>query len=182
MKTLKQLENYALSDKDIYDLTGKKLVVYTDLYKYDNIFDVFGEDNFFICLLLSEPNHGHYICLINYPKEKKILYFDPYGKYKPEDELYKWQDLKNLKKLNEDSEILVKMLKDSGCKIVYNLGHFQKDNKGISTCGRHSGTRAIFSGLSQSEYNKLMKKIIKDGLAKDADEFVCKFTYEIIGK
>jgi hypothetical protein len=174
-KSLKQVEEYALSDEDIEKILGKTFIFsYPYLDDVNSIDDVFDSKGRSIMLFLTEnENTGHWCCMIK--KNNEIHYFDPYG-VKPEGEK-KWLSKEKLEELDQEKPVLTKLFRKSGCAIFFNDYCFQKEQKGINSCGRHCATRLLYKDLSLEEYYDMIKE---SGLTPD--EFVSKITFQILKK
>lgn len=161
-KLIHELRKYPYSGNDILTLLdGKtKILLYSDLKKFNNIDQVFDPYDCVVILYEMKKSYGHWVCLIRF--DNKIEYFDPYGK-PPDNPLdYVKPELKQ--SLGEDYPYLSKLLNDSPYKIVYNSYPLQKLSKEISSCGRHVGLR-----LSMKDYplNKYVKIITGGELSPD---------------
>lgn len=80
---------------------------------------------------------GHWVCMVVDKSEKKITFFDSYGRF-PDDSLksiereYREITYQNQRDIGE---FLANMMEE-GYKIYYNEHKFQKLGPGINTCGR----------------------------------------------
>jgi hypothetical protein len=146
----KSSENYALSGEDMMYLVDNKanLEVYPNIHKYRTIEQLMGPRK--ACILLYEwkKDYGHWTCV--FQRGDTIEFFDSYGE--PPDE-----ELENVPKhfahvANEDHDYLMELIRKSGKKSVYNNFDFQKETKGMSTCGRHVCVRLAFRQLPNYEY------------------------------
>jgi hypothetical protein len=172
------VESYSLSEDDIQKMIPTlKIVSYPQLLKAKTIDDVLDEKGRLMLLYLTE-NHftGHWVCLLNYRNTNILEYFDPYGNYKPDGES-KWLSKQKLKELGQSTKKLTQLLNESNYEIKSNAFPFQKDKINMNTCGRHTTTRLYFKNLHLPDYIKLVKST---GLTPD--EFVCAFTYNMIGR
>jgi hypothetical protein len=174
-KSLKQVEEYALSDDDIEKILGKPFIFsYPYLEDVNSIDDVFDSQGRSIMLFLTEDeNTGHWVCMIK--KQDGIHYFDPYG-IKPEGGK-KWLSKENLEDLDQDKPVLTQLFRKSGYPIYYNDHKFQSESSGVNTCGRHCCVRLYFKDLSLEEYYDMIKK---SGMTPD--EFVSNITFQILKK
>ena len=172
------VESYSLSESDIQKMIPTlKIIPYPDLLRAKSIDDVLDDKGRLMLLYLTEnENTGHWVCLLNYRNSKIIEYFDPYGNYKPDGEA-KWISKEKQKQFGQASKKLTQLLQSSSYQVKSNAYPFQKDKINMNTCGRHCTTRLYFKNLKLPEYVKLVEST---GLTPD--EFVCAWTYNLIGK
>ena len=70
--------SYSLTNKDIEKFLGPDHIIkYSELSKYDDIDDVFGDNNFVVVLIESKRNMGHWTNLLRYD-DGTIEQFDSY--------------------------------------------------------------------------------------------------------
>ena len=171
-----EIREYPLSDGDLHKiLPGLKIMTYPELNDMNSIEEAFDSQGRCMILYLTEDEHtGHWVCMIK--KARTIEYFDPYGKYRPDEE-GKWLSKEKRLELGEDFPTLTHLLRDSRYKVLVNPYHFQKDSSNISTCGRHCITRLYRKDLSLPQYKKLV-----DSSGMNPDDFVSSFTYDMIHK
>lgn len=172
------VESYSLSESDIQKMIPTlKIISYPDLLKAKSIDDVLDKKGRLMLLYLTQNiNTGHWVCLLNYRDTNIIEYFDPYGNYKPDGES-KWLSKKQLKEFGQSTKKLTELLQKSKYEVKSNAYPFQKDKMNMNTCGRHCTTRLYFKNLHLPDYIKLVEST---GLKPD--DFVCAFTYNLIGK
>jgi hypothetical protein len=177
---MNKLKEYSLGDGDIREMIPTlKIITYPELLQYDNIEDALDEKGRLLILYLTESERsGHWVSLLKQKRNGKeyIEYFDPYGKYKPDDES-EWLTKQELKEYGQDTKHLTKLLRDSGLKITYNKAPFQSEKENINTCGRHCACRLYYKHLSLPQYTKMIQD---SGMSPD--DFVSKFTYALMGK
>jgi hypothetical protein len=173
-----EIEGYALSESDIQKMIPTlKIVSYNDLHNARTIDDVLDEKGRLMLLYLTESEMmGHWVCLLNYRNSNILEYFDPYGNYKPDGES-EWLTPAKLKQLGQSTKKLTQLLDASQYEVKSNAFPFQTDRFNMNTCGRHCTVRLYFKNLVLPDYIKLVKST---GLAPD--DFVCAFTYNLIGK
>lgn len=149
-KLIHELRKYPYSGKDIMELLDNKtkIILYSDLKKFNNIDEVLDPYDCVVILYETKPSYGHWVCLIRH--NNKIEYFDPYGK--PPDNPLDYVDPKLKKKLGADYPILSKLLYESPYKIVYNGYPLQTLSKNISSCGRHVGLRLVLKDYPLTKY------------------------------
>jgi hypothetical protein len=172
------VESYSLSEGDIQKMIPTlKIIAYPQLLKARTIDDVLDEKGRLMLLYLTEnESTGHWVCLLNYRDSNVIEYFDPYGNYKPDGES-KWLSITRLKQLGQSSRKLTQLLKASPYEVKSNAFPFQTDKMNMNTCGRHCTTRLYFKNLELPDYIKLVEST---GLTPD--DFVCAFTFNLIGR
>lgn len=125
------LLNVPLSNERICNALGvpeNDIILYKKLHQYDNIDDLFKEDNFKIILIESKKNNGHWVSLAK--DGDSYVFFDSYG-LSPDAELAFIPKLQRML-LGEDHRELSRLLR--GKKLIYNRIVFQ--GKTSSTCGR----------------------------------------------
>jgi hypothetical protein len=157
----------SLSNYEIYNLLKKttKVLIYPELWKYHNIYDVLKPHGSFVLLYMTAESYGHLVCVIDHGTH--IEFFDPYGNASPDEQLAKVPN-KLKKKTKQDFPYLLYLLYKSGAPIEYNDHPFQKHGNRIKTCGRQVIARLLYRSLTLEEYNHLMKKISKlTGLSFD---------------
>jgi hypothetical protein len=172
------IESYSLSETDIRKMIPTlKVVAYPDLLEAQSIDEVLDDKGRLMLLYLTEnKNTGHWVCLLNYRNTNIIEYFDPYGNFRPDGES-KWLTKSQLKEFGQATKKLTQLLNASKYEIKSNAFPFQKDKLNMNTCGRHCTTRLYFKNLILPDYIKLVKST---GLTPD--DFVCAFTFNLIGK
>lgn len=168
-------EGYSLSDTDIQHIMGGgvSLIKYPELEGASKLDDIFDDEGRCIILFLTQDdNTGHWTCVIKQPNH--IEYFDPYGGFKPDSER-KWLTKAKQEELGQDEPYLTRLLK--GYKVVSNPYHFQSECGSVATCGRHVCCRLLHKQMSLPDYKKMI-----DDSGMTADEFVTKFTSQVIHK
>jgi hypothetical protein len=169
-----EIREYPLSDGDIRQLLPNlKILSYPELNDYSVIEDAFDDEGRSLILYLTENEHtGHWVCMIK--KGTTIEYFDPYGKYRPDEER-EWLSKHKLKQLDQYHPTLTELLARSRYKVLVNPYHFQKDKSNIATCGRHCCCRLAHKHLSLPAYKAM---IDKSGLTPD--DFVSAWSYRVL--
>jgi hypothetical protein len=128
-----------LTGQDIFDLTGKQPVIYSELKNYSSLKQLLGSENF--CVILyqtSSKTTGHWVAVMCNEKTNDIVYFDSYGIHY-DGEIQKGADYdKPLPRY------LTQLIEGDGRPIKVNQTDFQKWSKGISTCGRWSSIAVKF--------------------------------------
>jgi hypothetical protein len=162
--------NYALSSSDLKNIFDDKLkiMVYSDLKKYDNINELLSPFNR-VCILYNwEPAVGHWTCLFK-GKDNKIYFFDSFGS-KPDGKTNMGQVPPELRyKRGMDYKYLTDLLLNSPYEIDFNDKCLQ-DSKS-STCGRYCVVRMSFSDLSTDDFNSMFSDDLKNN-----DKIICYLT------
>ena len=178
METIKQKENEALSNFDIYNIIGKKIKIikYPDIENYTSIFEIFGNSNMVIIFFETENlNIGHWECM--FLKQKEIYFFDSYGL--PPDQAEKYINSNTQIKLKENKPLLYPLFvnaQKSGYSSFYNAFKYQQMKGNISTCGRWCSIRLKYMNLTDEQfYNKINNLRIKWGF-DNFDYVVTKLT------
>lgn len=172
------IESYSLSESDIQKMIPTlRIISYPELLKARTIDDVLDNKGRLMLLYLTEDEFtGHWVCLLKYRNTRIIEYFDPYGNMRPDGES-KWLSKEKLKQLGQSTRKLTQLLSVSNYEVKSNAFPFQTDRMNMNTCGRHCTTRLYFKNLTLPDYIKLVEST---GLT--ADDFVCAFTFNLIGK
>jgi len=149
---MKDNTHTSLSGQDMLTLNpDAKLMKYTDLYKYNNIEDVFGDKKKVIILyLLQNEYSGHWVCL--FLNHKGLNFYDSYGV--PYDFQLDILTPTKRKQLNEEQDYLSKLLNDY--PVYYNEIVYQ--GKGTETCGCFVTHRLHNYHLTDSQYFKSLRK------------------------
>lgn len=149
---------------------GVKVVRYTNLNKYKNIYQLLPRDrDAAVILYEQQPQNGHW-CAIG-RNEHGLFFFDPYGD-KPDKQLEysKFSRHRVLGAGDTSISDLIATYKDQN-NIHYNPYDYQKESASINTCGRHCVMfiRAIMDGGNLDDYYNVITSARKQtGL--DADQ------------
>jgi len=155
---IKKYEDIALSNYDILKLLNGKanIVVYPNLYKYDNIEQLLEPYGALILLFEAKPKYGHWTCVFKLDNDT-LEFFNPYGGY-PDDSLrYIPEEFKSI--TNQNHSYLTRLLIDSPYNLTYNEYQFQKVGKDIRTCGRHCVVRLLCRWMDLYEYYNFMEQL-----------------------
>jgi hypothetical protein len=161
---------YPLSDDDIRHVLGSdiKILTYPDLEGMRSIDNCFDDKGRCILLFLTESEtSGHWCCMMNKPDG--IYFWDPYGDA-PEEQKENIPDSR-LQQLDMDQPLLTSLMRQSKRPVYYNSHQYQKDGRGINTCGRWCVTRLLYAPKSEEEFLKVVKKS-----KLNPDEFVVGLT------
>ena len=140
-----------LTGQDIFDLTGKQPVIYSELKNYSTLKQLLGSENF--CVILyqtSSKTTGHWVAVMCNEKSNDIVYFDSYGLHFDEEIQYGATYDKPLPRY------LTQLIEGDGRPVKINQYDYQKWTKGISTCGRWSSIAVKFlRHITLSQFNQL---------------------------
>jgi len=171
---------YPLSGSDIKQALNNKvkLITYSDLMEYDNIFDVLKPYNKVVILFETTARLiGHYTCLFKCNSEitgESIIFFDPYG-MKPERELSFSPDWL-LEVTNAKKNLLYRLFKQNEIPIRYNQHDLQKWSRKVSTCGRWVIIRLMYDQYDENEFYQIFKK---NSQKRYFDKIVVKLTNKL---
>jgi hypothetical protein len=149
---------YSLTSDEIMELNpDARFVIYTELNKIYNLYELFANHDKIIILYLLENSHsGHYVCLFLDEDDRDIIFFDSYA-MPPDGELQELPKLKRMR-LNELQDRLQILLAKTRFK--YNKTQFQ--GEGTETCGMFVTHRLHNSKMNNHEYANLIKKSKKN--------------------
>lgn len=171
---LEQVIETPLGDDDIKQyFPNAKVIVYSELSKYNSIEELLPKDKDFIFLLLeSSPNKGHWVALTRYGDT--VEFFDSYGG-SPDSQL-KWNNKKKNEELGQGEKYLTELLKGHQGNVVYNPIKYQGDSGDVNTCGRHCTFRIqnMKEGKNLDNYYQQMKAL-KSNMGTDYDGVVANF-------
>lgn len=167
-------KSYSLSNFDIFNLLDRRcnVMTYEELTKYKTIDQALGVYSALVLLYETHDHYGHWTLVFKYDNGHIIEVFDSYGIF-PDDEL-KFVPTYFKKKKNEDYPYLIKLLYESGYKIVYNDDKLQEEKKGVNTCGRHVIARLMYRDIDIDDYVRMIKN---SGMKPD--DFVLNITNNI---
>ena len=173
-KEQEQVEAKPLGDDDIKSyFPGAKVIVYSDLAKYNSIEELLPKEKDFAFILLeSSPNRGHWTVLSRYGDTSE--FFDSYGG-RPDSQL-RWNNKTTNKKLGQGKKLLSEHLRAWKGKVVYNPIAYQSDGEDVNTCGRHDCFRIqnMLDGKDLDAYYIHMKDL-KNNMGVDYDGVVANF-------
>lgn len=160
---IKKYEDIALSDQEVLKLvnTEANIILYPDLYKYNNIDEILEPYGAAFILFCAKPNYGHW-CLLFKLDDNTLEFFNPYGGF-PDDSL-KFIPKHFRSVSNQNSPILSYLLMNSPYELTYNEHQFQKKEKNVKTCGRWCSVRLLSRDLSLKEFTKFFKNKYGDKL------------------
>jgi hypothetical protein len=167
---------YSLGDDDIRKLLGSgiKITSYANLDKHNHINELLdGHGRGVIFYPQQNERQGHWTAILR--KGREIEFFDPYGE--PPDTAKHLLTQQKLERMNMDQPHLLKLMKESGCRILFNKVQLQELADDVSTCGRHIVSRLLHHRLPIRRYREIIRR---SGMSPD--EFVVKLTYRELGK
>jgi len=182
-------KNIPLSDSDVMRLVeGKaKILVYSDLQKFNTLDEALGEHAAAFLLYETKKDFGHWTAIFRIMNENGKLtdtveFFDPYGKF-PDTQL-EWVP-EHFKKISgQDYPQLTYLLYHSPYNLTYNEHKFQKVGDGINTCGRWSALRIAFREMPLKIFNDtfkigglISKAVIASGGVYNPDDIVSQLTF-----
>jgi len=172
LKKLTEEVSHPLDDAEIRKALGSgiNIIPYNDLKEY-NYFPFDRKGRLIVFFAVDSQYSGHWQCVLRYPDEKVIEYFDPYG-IDPMIGCQSWMTKAKQVELGEDvnyAKILLTNEHDRGYKCVYNHHKFQNENDmNIQTCGRWCIVRLLFYKLTNEKFFQFISKMEKDtGLTGD---------------
>jgi hypothetical protein len=154
--------SYPLSGGDIKKALDNKvkLITYSDLMQYDNIFDVLKPYNKVVILFETTARLiGHYCCLFKCNSDatgESIIFYDPYG-IKPEKQLSYAPDWL-IEVTNAKNNLLYRLFQQNEIPIRYSQYDMQKWSKKVSTCGRWCIVRLMYPQFDENEFYQMFKK------------------------
>jgi hypothetical protein len=150
---IKQLETEPFSDKEILKAVEGKanLVLYPDISKYRTIDQLLGRNRACFILYITNDNghdiYGHWVCIYQVGPNN-LEFFDPYA-YIFDSQL-SFGD-------NKTPPYLTRLLENCNYNIGVNTHILQaRDNKNISTCGRHCACRINMRSIPLADYANLL--------------------------
>jgi hypothetical protein len=145
---LKSLQKDSFSGRDILRiLDGKtKIISYDMLSDMKNIDDLFGEFNSVCILYKTQPNYGHWTCVLRH--RNSVEFFDPYGYFIDDQFNYIPEEHKLPKYLSN-------LILNSGLNVEYNDEKLQGDT--TATCARHCCMRIAMKNIPIDNYCAMMK-------------------------
>ena len=164
--------SYSLTNKDIEKFLGPNHIIkYSELSKYDDIDDVFGDNNFVVVLIESKRNMGHWTNLLRYD-DGTIEQFDSYEGTIDGELKYVSNTMKH--NLHEINFALTELLHKR--KTVWSTYRYQRLEDGIDTCGRWVILRIIMfvnGGMKLDAFENWFKMMKKQFSKASNDELVC---------
>ncbi len=149
-KNIIEDEKISLSGNDILKLTNNKcnVIIYHDLVNYRTLDQALGKYGAFVVLYETSKNYGHWCCCIKI-NNKLVEFFDPISN-KPDKE-FKW-----VPDMYKQNPYLSHLMKESKYQLSYNHIKFQKNIRGVNTCGRWCALRIILKNYTLDQFKKVV--------------------------
>lgn len=150
---------YALSSEDLRKISPDiRIVLYSDIYKYSSLEQLFqsGGNRPIALLYEIQPKYGHWTLLIRH-NPGNYEFFDSYG-LKPDSEL-KFIDKGFRSQSDQDHSYLLDFINKAsqgGADTTYSKKAMQSSNPSIATCGRWIALRARFSNIPLKEFRQIL--------------------------
>ena len=137
--------SYLVSNIDLQKMyKGCKIILYSELYKINNLTDLIPNDESVCFILIKTTNNsGHWTVICR--RLNHFYYFDSYGVIYDGELVHVQENLRF--KLHEDKYYLSALIKNAehqGYTITYNKYQFQTYSATINTCGKWCLTFAKF--------------------------------------
>jgi len=146
----------ALDNEEVLQLVKEKakVVLYENLINYKDIQELLHPHGAVFLLYQIKPSFGHWVAIIK-RGNNEIEFFDPLG-YMIDEQLLWTKPASLRRQLNMNYPYLTKLLFEAprNYSIIYNEHKFQKNKKGINTCGAWSALRIAYKHLSLEEFIK----------------------------
>ena len=178
---IEDLKQYPLSDSEIQKITGHKLLIYQELYKYDTLEHLLHMNNGSVIIMYlqnTQGSYGHYCCL-NKISDREVEFFDPYGLF-PDKQL-KFTDFNMNKKVKQDHTYLSWLMYNSPYKLSFNH-KFQKKST-FSNMWLVVSQRIKNKHLSLKQYKNMIDNGVKQlkqlGLKNaNSDDYIVTSLYD----
>lgn len=125
-----------LTGDDIFKLTGKQPIIYSQLKSYSSVEQLLGKEGFIVILYeTSSRTSGHWTCLTK-TFEGKLRFCDSYGLYPDDEDQYAHTNALIPK-------YLTALISKSNMPFEYNQVDYQRKSSSVSTCGRFASFFSI---------------------------------------
>ena len=159
LSAIDKAKSISFTDGDIKKICGNKakIIMYHELETISNILNLFHESNVLIILYeTTEQFVGHWVCLLWYPDENLLQFFDPYA-MRLDSEL-KYNKMDKTAYLS----YLIKMAQlQQNVRFEQNKFDLQEKVGSVSTCGRWVCLRCLLYKFKNDQFVSLFKKGIK---------------------
>lgn len=159
-----------------------KIPSIADVRQYNSIDKLFGR---YPCVVIlyeqDELNTGHYCCLLKMNSGKQsgmIEFFDSYGVSlagEPDEQELKFNELQENKKIIQDGNTILDLLKNSKYNYYANPWKLQSEHYKVATCGRWVASRIRFH-QSTSPAGSSLVNFIKLFDVSDPDKLITSIT------
>lgn len=133
--------------------------VYPEIKRFKTLDELLSPYGSTVILYLTSPNYGHYTC-INKIKNNEVEFFDSYSIF-PDKELNNITKQERMQ-LDQATNHLSKLMKESKYKLSYNHHKFQSKKSNVATCGKHCIMRIFYKHLTLSKFNAMIKQLVKE--------------------
>ena len=160
----RELVQDPLDDKELRAVLGKhaKIVPYHKLSEYSSIDELLPKPKDAVVLLYeNRPMDGHWVAITK--NNGEISFFDPYGEVI--DKQLKYSKYSKQRVQGEGDTSLHNLLSTSKLPVYFNDYKYQRDGRGVNTCGRHVVNFIRYNlneGLDLEDYNEMMMKTQKE--------------------
>ena len=153
-RLLRETEAVPLATEILGKMAGKghktRVIMYDKVEQADKLEEIVNQEHPYAILLIMDKRTpdsmvGHY-CATFLQGENTVVWFDPYG-----------NKLNKLMQLTRNKNNLMRLVRESGKKLIMNTKHFQKMSDKISTCGRWCCVRIRFADWSNEKYWRFMQ-------------------------
>ena len=156
-KDIIKAEDIYLSDQDILRICDHKckVLLYSDLEKYDDIDSMLAPHGAVVILYQLEQNVGHWVTVMK-RGSKHIEVFDPYGMSIDQELQFSQYNLRRHNGMRVPH--LTHLLDNSPYTVVYNDTQLQQFKHHVNTCGRWCALRVRFRSDSLDRFIDLFTK------------------------
>jgi len=154
MEIVTELEQVALSDKDIKKMIGKhgdlaRVMLYNELADVQSLRDLFSEKINIVIILLSIEGPdaqpvGHWICMLD--QQEQYEHFDSYG-LTVDQELH----------ITHEQPYLSQLMNAADKKVFQSTEQLQRIKEHTNTCGRYVVARAKNLHLTNAQFNAFIR-------------------------
>ena len=160
-RLLRETEAVPLGTEVLGKMAGKghktRVIMYDKVEQADKLEEIVNQEHPYAILLIMDKRTpdskvGHYCCVFlqggggEKGEKNTVNWFDPYG-----------NKLNKLMQLTRNKNNLMRLVRESGKKLVMNTKHFQKMSDKISTCGRWCAVRLRFADWSNEKFWRFMQ-------------------------
>jgi hypothetical protein len=137
------------------------LVTHPEIARYRTVDDLLGKWGACIILYITREGdtphsiYGHWCAIFRNTSNGMLTYFDPYGK--PIDSTILYMSPKVIQEFGQVPELIHLLERSPSEPIDINKYDMQIRERGVSTCGRHTGLRIQFRHMNNAEYARCMR-------------------------
>lgn len=167
-----------ISDSDFHHYGFTRIMKYSSLAKYRDIYEVLPKDGDYAIILLEDhTNSGHWEAILR--QGNTFIYFDSYGL--PPDGENKFLSAGAKIQLHETEKTLTRLFSTLKpcCNLIWNKMKLQKINNGSATCGRHVILFLLFCKNYKYTLKQLQDwyRVNAKKLGLDYDQLACDFVH-----